>query len=845
MSSPISKIVVAGDLRIDRLVATVPAAIKSRNGLNWQRRPGVQLTTRPGGALLLAQMARQAAGCPVSTYDLGVLDAVSPEEAILSVVDLAPLPYAPENTSQEPPVYRVKEIRGFAGPSDPHSLEHAVEQDDPEADLVILDDAGNGFRDAPARWPAALGAEGAKPLVILRMRRPVGTGALWEDLRRAHADRLVVVVDADDLRAEGVQISRALSWERTATDLVWQLASNPELSTMINGTHLIVRFGLEGALYHCRDEGALTCRLYYDPLCIEGGFQAEHPGDMLGCGAAFVAALSARIATGGIESIGESVREGIRSARRLLRLGFGTDPDRLEYPGAEELFSPAGTKDALLSDVQVPRPTAPTSADLSFWCVLEEKRKGCLEDIAYEMVRRGDAGSLKGVPVGQFSHLRTVDRAEIESFRSIQNLMREYMAKPAPGRPLSIAVFGPPGSGKSFGVKQVARSIVPGRVEAVEFNVSQFESSTDLISALHRVRDHALEGTVPLVFFDEFDSHYEGRLGWLKYFLAPMQDGSFRDGDSIHPIGKAIFVFAGGTCARFEDFSAESADGDGTRRRQTFVDAKGPDFVSRLRGYINILGPNPQGESDDVFVIRRAIILRSLLERKAGHLLDAAGTARIDEGVLRAMIKVPRYKHGVRSMEAILDMSSLAGHDRFEQAALPLPAQLELHVDAEVFSRLVVRDVLFGGAREALARAIHERFRRNHADRPDDDPAMQPWEELREDLKESNRLQADHIPVKLRAIQCGFAPASEGEPNDVTFTDEEIETMAEMEHERWMAEKRLDGYVDGEERDHDAKTSPYLVPWEELSEEVKEWDLDAVRAIPELMADAGFEIYRC
>ncbi len=31
---------------------------------------------------------------------------------------------------------------------------------------------------------------------------------------------------------------------------------------------------------------------------------------------------------------------------------------------------------------------------------------------------------------------------------------------------------------------------------------------------------------IPLVFWDEFDTSLDGRpLGWLRYFLAPMQDG--------------------------------------------------------------------------------------------------------------------------------------------------------------------------------------------------------------------------------------------------------------------------------------------------------------------------------
>jgi hypothetical protein len=46
-------------------------------------------------------------------------------------------------------------------------------------------------------------------------------------------------------------------------------------------------------------------------------------------------------------------------------------------------------------------------------------------------------------------------------------------------------------------------------------------------------------------------------------------------------------------------------------------------------------------------------------------------------------------------------------------------------------------------------------------------------------------------------------------------------------------------------RDNERKTSPYLVPWAELPEDVKEHqNRSAVRAIPELLADAGYEIVR-
>ncbi len=75
------------------------------------------------------------------------------------------------------------------------------------------------------------------------------------------------------------------------------------------------------------------------------------------------------------------------------------------------------------------------------------------------------------------------------------------------------------------------------------------------MSAFHQVRDIGLSGKFPLVFWDEFDTSLaETPLGWLRYFLAPMQDGKFQEGQISHPIGRAIFVFAGGTSSSMAEF---------------------------------------------------------------------------------------------------------------------------------------------------------------------------------------------------------------------------------------------------------------------------------------------------
>ena len=48
-----------------------------------------------------------------------------------------------------------------------------------------------------------------------------------------------------------------------------------------------------------------------------------------------------------------------------------------------------------------------------------------------------------------------------------------------------------------------------------------------------------------------------------------------------------------------------------------------------------------------------------------------------------------RFYHGARSLEAIVDMSSLAGKPRYERSSLPPRRQLALHVDARRFLELV------------------------------------------------------------------------------------------------------------------------------------------------------------
>ncbi len=155
--------------------------------------------------------------------------------------------------------------------------------------------------------------------------------------------------------------------------------------------------------------------------------------------------------------------------------------------------------------------------------------------------------------------------------------------------------------------------------------------------------------------------------------------------------------------------------------------------------------------------------------------------------------------------------------------------------------------LLDDGTHETLAKIIHEDYVRRETQKGNtikENPSMANWADIPEELKESNRRQADHIGVKLAAIGCGIKPWRDYGREKFKFKNEEIFKMAKMEHQRWYDEKKGDGWMYGEKRNDAQKLHPDLVGWDDLGENEKEKDIEAVKLIPSLLARAGFQIYR-
>lgn len=875
----VKRISINGDVALDHLTWEVEAfevcpyqhntTEKAEN--NWKLYKGYRRVTRKGGAVLLAEFIKASIDeLPMQTRP--EVEIFKPEieqndshisDIIQSQCILSFFENSNKRKDEKPPVRRISRFCGFIGPGEvPPGLRKIV--DDPDsADIILLDDAGNSFRDREEYWPRALrDFLDKKPLVVLKMSRPLFRGSLFFYCLEKLPDLTILIINGNDLRDLGVKISRQLSWEQTIHDFLWNLLHNPKLAHLRSFSHFIIRFGLDGALYCYKYQDQWAAKFYYSHTGSENEFQASFEGTMQGYNNAFIGGLvqclvrlnnskDDLIPKPELDLIGDGIRTAICAERRLLKIGFTYEKDGPNYP-FESIYNNIEDDLNLISSFPVP---SHVSESTDSWTILEELTQKRLDSIAFNLVEYGSDPLLEKVPIQSYGPLKVIDRNEIESYQSIKNLIVEYLKRDSKITPLSIAVFGAPGSGKSFGISKLAESIAKDKIKKIEFNMTQFSSPQDLVNAFHRIRDCSLTGKIPLVFFDEFDVTYREPLGWLKYFLAPMQDGEFVDQGFRHPIGKSIFIFAGGTRHTFQEFcqygqqnnSQDHISSHGCTFNQEFQNVKGPDFLSRLRGYINIKGIDSKGPEDRLFIIRRALILRNLLESSAPGIIRKGGHACIDSGILSAFLRVKKFKHGVRSMVAIIEMSMISKLKSYEQASLPVVDQLELHVDAKEFLTFVESEVLtlvlFGQALEDISRAIHEKYREDNKSRlPQNDPSMLPWDQLTIDLQESNRQQAINIPEKLRAVNHAMIPKIQSDILPFSFTLDEIEKLAEQEHIRFVDERKKAGWKLGPKRDPINKISPFLVPWNKLDEPTKDIDRKTVTAISEIIDKAGFQI---
>jgi len=206
-------------------------------------------------------------------------------------------------------------------------------------------------------------------------------------------------------------------------------------------------------------------------------------------------------------------------------------------------------------------------------------------------------------------------------------------------------------------------------------------------------------------------------------------------------------------------------------------------------------------------------------------------------------LRIASWRNGQR-IPILVRITEQEGLNSLLAEARSSLAERDIHIFGAI-EQTCGPEMLLGAPIDRLARTIHEDYLEKYPPKPGEKPslAQRPWERLPEDFKQANRAQADHIDVKLRAIGCERISKHEATVS-FSFTAEEIETLAETEHRRWMADKRLAGWVYGEKSDRERKLHASLIPWDRLSEEEKQKDRDTVLIIPKLLDLAGYIIRR-
>jgi len=772
-------------------------------------------------------------------------------------------------------IWRIKEIV-HVGQSVQPALDGSVFQRMDEADLVVLRDWGMHIRHFEIPGLAELLRD---KWAIYRVYPPIFEDNLWQEFQKGAGSKNIILLRASDLRQLNTSISKGLSWEQTIQDIMNEIyfKRNISLHPLRTMEYVIISFGCTGTmLIHnpLYDQSKNPdIQFFFDSMEVEGCWEEAHSGYLPGDLELLAALLSKEILypdTANDVQMDRAIRAHLLARRALIIAGANVAEGSLALDILpSELRKVYGSKPT--------QDFTPVELDYSLFQSLFEAKQNNLSSTTkdwsllgmtkwdlYSLARQislyGPMKALQSwnIPIAKYNFLVTVDRKEIEFLQNLKSLISEYLQNKS-SQPLSIAVFGSPGSGKSFSIKQLAKALdLPDQdIKDITFNLSQFneDNPTDLHQAFHVVRDISLSGKTPLVFWDEFDSK---DLAWLRYFLAPMQDGEFQEGQLTHNIGKSIFVFAGGTCSCMEEFEEKA---------HTAVSEKGPDFLSRIKGFINVMGPNPvlayankkasklnlddeisqlnlAEMADPEYIIRRAILINSLL-RIGYKQLFKNDVLQIDDGVLHAFLLVPKFKHGTRSMETIFKTSQLFGKDKYHRSDLPPESQINLHVDKHQFYELMSQQLIYceGGEAfyhlvneitfdeqvvEKMAVGIHAIYSLVFSSGKEQDPLSITKEEFlafNEKMKKlpeemppdevsQNYHNARKIPEKLCAVGFMIVPLDAKLPAD-SLSDLDFERVSRLEHIRWVQHYIDSGWSYSSIKRKTNKRHDALVAWDE------------------------------
>ena len=127
------------------------------------------------------------------------------------------------------------------------------------------------------------------------------------------------------------------------------------------------------------------------------------------------------------------------------------------------------------------------------------------------------------------------------------------------------------------------------------------------------------------------------------------------------------------------------------------------------------------------------------------------------------------------------------------------------------------------------------------------EPLQAAWDSMNYYQQSANITQADHLPVKVRALlrrDCMATPETR-EPFAAAYqamrADGNLDALCELEHRRWMRNLFFSGWAYGPERKNPLRIHNLLLPYDELPAGEKLKDQDAYDVIDELLTPSTYE----
>lgn len=734
---------------------------------------------------------------------------------------------------------------------------------------VVIDEAGLGYRNNPKAWPDF--AKAGK--IVLKTAYPLCEGALWDKLLD-HKQKLITIVKLNHLKQYEIKVSNDISWEQTALDIVYGLHKDLTLRNLLKSSEVIVTIGTAGSVYikTAEDFALNEYTLIYDPGYMENEWEDRFEKDILnniGLGSAFLAGFVSSNSANGLNAV-DSIKIGLNSMTAAILMGVFRLNNSSEF-ATQDLSGALSDRynGRYYSSAFIPSPAWESGFKYLHnqdWSILENNydntRKGYKQKpdffpLAFSLAEFGKK-TLHYAPRLTLGRVTIFDRNEIENMKNIRKQVDFYDLYDDGKKPLNIAVFGPPGAGKSFIVKALANSMFEGKKTKptfLTFNLSQFKDESELSGAFHAIRDEVLRGKLPIVFWDEFDS---GDYKWLKSMIAPMQDGEFQEGKEVHPIGKSIFVFAGGMTYTMKHFT-DKMEGD------TYIDKKGPDFQSRINCSLNVFGPNrkpfldsktgkwsKEGDPKDIcYSIRRALFIRSILGSDDRPL-------NIEKQLLRVLIEVSSYKNGSRGLERLLRNLAVHNDRKIERSDLPSKESIQMNVDYDDFMEKLSDNSTDGNmAFEKIAVSIHNSwlekdvkysvYYKNYEDLSFDQRIDNIRAALR--MKEVIEKTDKFMLISIPELNSKMLPDAKNDFGEYIADEKLLDKLAEIEHTGWLDARTEANWHPGKRSDYH-KSHNCIVPFNELDKDIpdkqdqkeKNKDRDTIKKYASMLEGSGFTI---